>query len=264
MKKEDRHQLNNEYIKGLYVKYFKEIVALRQKALSVGYLNKLGTQMHDEEAEQTYMLVRETKPETVVEMSPCRGGSSFWLISGLIKNEKGFCHSYDVIPDSEDNLPQEFRDHRKFYLGDAQEQPVPDNIDYLFMDSDHREPFTQWYIKEVFPKTTEACLTSVHDMILGKNYLVPEEMDNKGPSGEWVALEQYFKSEASEKVLSGAHGYYSSHSKWRGHDNIDNVQKSISEFRKNLFLDNNEVLYYLSDYQATRENESSMILFWNH
>jgi len=51
----------------------------------------------DRESEILYLLVREAKPETVVEISPCHGYSTNYILAALTHNQKGALHSYEIV-----------------------------------------------------------------------------------------------------------------------------------------------------------------------
>jgi hypothetical protein len=38
------------------------------------------------------------------------------------------------------------------------------NLDYLFIDADHRARFARWHLKEIFPRLRPATPVSVHDV----------------------------------------------------------------------------------------------------
>lgn len=122
-------------------------------------------QFDDIEAEITYMLLREARPETVVEISPCDGWSTIWVLCALRDNERGQLTSYDIHARSQRNVPSELAVGRwTFVLGDVRAtfRPVP--IDYLLIDSDHSAEFCQWYLAHVFPQVRAGAFVSVDDM----------------------------------------------------------------------------------------------------
>jgi predicted O-methyltransferase YrrM len=125
----------------------------------------LKPQLDDLEAEITYLLLREFKPEVVVEISPGGGWSTCWILSALNDNENGELLSYDLIDDSTHCVkPELSRGRWHFIRGDVREQLLPGKIDYLFIDSEHSETFAWWYIKNVFPKVRIGGIISVHDV----------------------------------------------------------------------------------------------------
>lgn len=126
----------------------------------------LKPQLDDVEAELTYLRIRALRPTTVVEVSPCGGWSSTWILSALRDNAHGELHSFDIQNIAPKNVPKDLCARWHFYLGDAQEQikSLAAPIDYLFIDSDHSAAFAQWYIRELFPRCRQGVAASVHDV----------------------------------------------------------------------------------------------------
>jgi predicted O-methyltransferase YrrM len=190
------HEINTKEILELYKKYSADLERVRQEQIEFygerGYLpekkapwNKkikafakkaktllqgaklLKPQLDDIEAELTYLLLREQKPETVVEISPCGGWSSTWILKALRDNKKGHLYSFDLIDDSVKNIPKELaKGRRTFIQGPVQENldKLPKQIDYLFMDSDHSAKFAEWYIENLFTRLKPGTPVSVHDV----------------------------------------------------------------------------------------------------
>jgi len=57
-----------------------------------------GTTFGDVEGELVYMLIRETRPEVVFEISPHAGWSTNYLLGALTANDKGILHSFEILP----------------------------------------------------------------------------------------------------------------------------------------------------------------------
>jgi len=130
----------------------------------------LQPQLDDMEAEISYLLVRHFRPETIVEISPCGGWSSSWLLLALRDNGSGSLHSFDLLDLAPKNVPAELASGRwTFVQGDvrANVELLPPSIDYLFMDSDHSSAFARWYVEAIFPRLAPATPVSVHDVFGG-------------------------------------------------------------------------------------------------
>lgn len=128
----------------------------------------LNPQLDDIEAEITYLLIRELKPNTVVEISPCGGWSTSWILRALNDNEYGELFSYDLIDDSTKTITAEISKERwHFIQGDVRKGKIPDKIDYQFLDSEHSKHFAQWYIENIFPKVNG--VVSIHDVFHTQN-----------------------------------------------------------------------------------------------
>ena len=103
--------IQTDFILRLYEKYIDDLRTVRknQRALrrkhvpSLPYLiliygfrklgfplfkkqNLLSPQFDDVEAEITYLLIREFRPKNVVEISPCGGWSTSWILTALKDN----------------------------------------------------------------------------------------------------------------------------------------------------------------------------------
>ncbi len=160
-------KINLRYILDLYRKYSDELLWLReeqQKIFSPGFHPRFD----DEEAEITYLLLRETKPEIVVEISPGRGWSTSWILRALQANDKGICHSFEMLKENitqaKRNLPDSLLPRWKYTIGLVQTrlEEFPPLIQYLFIDSDHSQSFARWYIENLFPRVRG--VVSVHDV----------------------------------------------------------------------------------------------------
>jgi len=172
-------------ISELYEKYKRDLIAVR-KYQRKHYKNNLspGRSLYgDIECELTYLLIREISPKTVVEISPFYGWSTSWILHGLRDNGLGHLYSYDQLFDFPGSsspltelpclstLPEDLTKNR-FTLseGDVREQiNIPDQIDYLFIDSEHTAEFAKWFIRKLFPRTRKGSVVSVHD-IEGNGY----------------------------------------------------------------------------------------------
>jgi predicted O-methyltransferase YrrM len=126
--------------------------------------------LDDLEAEISYLLVRHFRPETLVEISPCGGWSSAWLLHALRDNGSGSLFSFDLVDLAPKNVPEELaRGRWTFVQGDirAHVDRLPPSIDYVFMDSDHSSAFCRWYIETIFRRLAPGTPVSVHDVFGG-------------------------------------------------------------------------------------------------
>ncbi len=123
--------------------------------------------LDDVEAEITYMLIRDRRPNVILEMSPNGGWSTSWILSAVRDNANGGqLWSYDVHRASTRLVPRNLtRGRWHFMQGDARTtiSDAPD-FDYLFIDSDHSEAFAAWYVGHVFPRLRPGTIVSVHDV----------------------------------------------------------------------------------------------------
>jgi predicted O-methyltransferase YrrM len=122
----------------------------------------------DVEAEVTYLLIRNARPQTIVEISPSGGWSTLWILSALRDNGTGRLFSYDLVDDATRNIPEELRAQRwTFVRGDVRRalSTLPHPIDYLFIDSDHSSEFADWYLENVLPLLAPNGIVSVDDVL---------------------------------------------------------------------------------------------------
>lgn len=121
----------------------------------------------DLDCEITYLLIRESRPEVVVEVSPAGGWSTSWLLHGVNDNAFGSVYSYDLRDDATKLLPVTLdRSRWRFTHGDVrqQEKMLPERIDYLFLDSLHTGAFAHWYIENLFPRVPHGGVVGVDDV----------------------------------------------------------------------------------------------------
>ena len=151
----------------LYKKYHDELyelgVALRPvcyKMNAKGY----GTTFADVDGELLYILVRETKPKIVFEISPNAGWSTNYMLAALTKNNSGTLHSFDVLPHIFGTPTEQVirgnqcslcsQDRLQVHIGDARDRigDVQGTVEFALMDSCHDRWFSEWYVEHVFPR----------------------------------------------------------------------------------------------------------------
>ena len=189
--------LNSSNIIKLYEKYKEELFEVRNelRQFCKEHIPKgFRPQLCDVEGELTYMFIRELKSKNVVEFSPCHGYSTMWLLHALNKNDKGKVFSFDLIDEATKYIPISLRNRWEFIKGDVKDNldKFPEQIDYLFIDSDHSKEFCKWYIENIFPMLRNGVYVSVHDIIKRNNNKRHEEF-KYGESDEiigWLSLNQ--------------------------------------------------------------------------
>jgi predicted O-methyltransferase YrrM len=123
-----------------------------------------GATFGDVEGELVYMLLRETRPEVVFEISPHAGWSTNYILASLTANGKGTLHSFDILTEIK-GVPMEqvIRsnqwhqwDQKRLvvHIGDARQTVVDVDgpVNFLLLDSCHEDWFAKWYIESVFPR----------------------------------------------------------------------------------------------------------------
>lgn len=129
-----------------------------------------------------YSLVREFKPTNVLEFGTSFGHSTVFITDALLKNELPFKYiafemERDLWVKTSDNLARRhgvvlpLLVNRNIMECAAD---IPDNLDFVFIDSNHEQASTDWYIEHIFPKIVPGGLVAIHD------FAVTED-----ENGEW-------------------------------------------------------------------------------
>ncbi|MFI9048296.1 class I SAM-dependent methyltransferase [Streptomyces sp. NPDC053427] len=179
-----------DHVRTLYRKYESDLRAVRDAQRR--FLRERGkamkAQLDDFEAELTYLLLRDLRPEVVVEIGTFYGWSTQWILSALRDNGTGHLHSFDIVDNVVRNVPPELsRGRWTFTKGDVREHvdKVPTaTTDYLFIDADHGARFAHWYIENLFPAVPPRTPTSVHDVFHGRR---PKPFSEGSVIVKWLA-----------------------------------------------------------------------------
>jgi predicted O-methyltransferase YrrM len=153
----------------LYEKYAEPLANARnaQRELLAAFRGPIKAQLDDIEAEITYLLIRDTRPDTVVEIGALHGWSASWILRALVDNGAGHLFSYDLIDSSERTVPAELAQGRRTFVhGDVKErwQELESSPDYVFIDAAHSARFARWYLQDLFPGLRSGTRVSVHDV----------------------------------------------------------------------------------------------------
>lgn len=165
-------QVDEATVAGLYRKYATDLAAvIEQQRVFLADHPQVTPQLDDIEAEITYLLLREYRPATVMELGTFHGWSTTWLLSALRDNGTGRLHSFDKIDIVERNVPTELSVGRwSFVRGDMRTglSQVPTDVGHLFVDADHGRRFARWYLERLFPLMPTGIPVSVHDVFRGR------------------------------------------------------------------------------------------------
>jgi predicted O-methyltransferase YrrM len=153
----------------LYTRFGKDLVEARQFIAAECTNPEMRRQFDDLEAEALYLLLRATNPQTVVEISPCDGWSTTWILQALADNKTGNLDSFDIHDNSTRFVPKVLTDRWNLHVGDVRSADVtiPESIDFLLIDSKHTQGFAKWYLDEVLPKVTPGSPIVIHDIESG-------------------------------------------------------------------------------------------------
>ncbi|HEV7900093.1 MAG TPA: class I SAM-dependent methyltransferase [Planosporangium sp.] len=167
--------VNLEYVGQLYRKYGSDLAVVRDAQREFLRDNpSVNPQLDDHEAEITYLLLRERRPEVVVEIGTFHGWSTSWILRALGDNGVGRLYSYDIVDHAVRNVPPGLAaDRWTFTRGDvkASLHTVPATTEYLFIDAAHSGRFARWYIDNLFPRVPAGIPVSVHDVFHGRRPL---------------------------------------------------------------------------------------------
>lgn len=116
-----------------------------------------------------YSLIRHFEPRFCLEFGTFFGGSTCFIYSALIKNNKPFTFvasekSPDHLKRSVDNVFQIFGSTPVF-VGRIEENlnSVPEVLDFVFIDADHETELTHWYLENILPRCKDGALVAIHD-----------------------------------------------------------------------------------------------------
>ncbi|WP_411122169.1 class I SAM-dependent methyltransferase [Streptomyces sp. x-19] len=181
--------ITTDHVAALYGKYEDDLRAARdaQRRLLADRGPSMKAQLDDYEAEITYLLLRDLRPEVVVEIGTFHGWSTTWLLRALRDNGTGRLHSFDIVDHVVRTVPAELAEDRwSFTKGDVRRhlEAVPTEVDYLFIDADHGARFAHWYVDNLFPGVPAGTPTSVHDVFHGRR---PKPFSEGSVIVKWLA-----------------------------------------------------------------------------
>ncbi|MFR9803889.1 class I SAM-dependent methyltransferase [Pseudonocardia sp. RS010] len=175
------------FVAGLYRRHAADLVRVveQQRALPAT-TNGTARGLDDLEAEITYLLVRQLRPEHVVEIGTARGRSSSWLLSALRDNGSGRLVSFRRNPRPSVVPPELAADRWTVHTGDVRSRldSFPVTIDFLLVDAAHTRRFGRWYVRTVFPRLASGTPVGVHEVYRGRSRWVRRE---GGAVLDWLA-----------------------------------------------------------------------------
>jgi predicted O-methyltransferase YrrM len=169
------------------------------------HMEKVGTEFTDGtggpqsvelENEINWLMIRDLKPDIVIELGPCSGWSTAYLIDAVLRNETGKVISYDILDHSVENIKRVWRwadgspegqtfdpISRGFWELRKGDTAVTFDFDaildegkigYVSIDSDHSGDHARWYIKEILEKIPAGCGVAIHDIVQSKTGECPD------------------------------------------------------------------------------------------
>ena len=117
----------------------------------------------------TYSLIRHFKPKTILHIGTWEGGSVCVIMAALMMNKQPFVYiASELLRDRRANTAQHCLERNgviPMMVGDITENldKIPNNIDFLFHDTDHDLKTTSWIFEHVIPKLKNGALVNFHD-----------------------------------------------------------------------------------------------------
>lgn len=167
-----RAEITLRHVSDLYVRYQDDLRRVRKEQRELRTTcPRMRTQLDDLEAEITYLLMREERPATVVEIGSLHGWSTTWILRALRDNQFGSLVTHDLIDNARRNVPADLAEGRwTFVPGDAREtlRGHRHDIGHLFLDAAHTASFARWFVGDLFPTVRPGTTVSVHDVFHGR------------------------------------------------------------------------------------------------
>ena len=136
-----------------------------------------------DEAAYLYRLVRDTQPETVVEIGRFRGGSTVIIAAAL---EQGVLHSYDIdVRQGRDGAELDrqlirvldrygLTERVRLHVADSRSaEPLRAPVDILFVDGDHREDGVRADLEHWRPRLRPGGHLLFHDAVDAPDFVSP-------------------------------------------------------------------------------------------
>ena len=131
-----------------------------------------GSQYDERSASINYALVRDFKPQVVVEFGSRAGRCARDITRALMDNGGYFVMKpYEKNPGlnkaANNNLEKEFGSGHPLVGGDILDAyNIPDGIEYLFVDNCHDDTTTEWVFSTLIKKCRPGCLIHFHDLYI--------------------------------------------------------------------------------------------------
>lgn len=137
-----------------------------------------------------YWLLRDMKPETVIETGTHRGLTSLYMAHALMDNQKGHLYTADPFEWGQranfDKFP-EMSDRITFFKTEGRQMiDTLDKIDFAFIDGYHEVKDVVPEIENLLPRLTSGAIVIFHDCWYGNTDGVNEAMEQTGLQSVWL------------------------------------------------------------------------------
>jgi hypothetical protein len=170
--------MNNDEVKALVDKYFQ----------SEGYTFPADFEhrVDNDSLSVIYSFVRDFKPKSCLQIGTWEGGTTLIVLSALLKNKLPYTFvASELLNDKRENTKQHAIQKcgvAPTMIGDITKclDEVPEEIDFLYHDSDHDAETTVWVYNNIFPRLKDGALVIFHDWAVEDHEGV---WSGKGPNG---------------------------------------------------------------------------------
>lgn len=148
-----------------------------------------------------HWLIRELKPETVVETGTHRGLATLYMAQALEENGKGHLHTYDPYDWGQKGNFRKFPALEKRITSHQERGDSCDieNIDFAFIDGFHEKEEVDTEIAKIFPNLSKRAVVVFHDCWYGDTDGVNEAVKEAKLTTLWLpttnAIRIYSKHE---------------------------------------------------------------------
>ena len=116
-----------------------------------------------------YSFIRDFKPKTCLQIGCWEGGTTCIIMAALLKNELPFrFEASELLADKAYNTIRHVMEKCGKTPGMMSDitcnlKHVPEEIDFLFHDTDHDLETTKWVVDNIFPRLKDGALVILHD-----------------------------------------------------------------------------------------------------
>lgn len=155
-----------------------------------------------------YSMIRKYKPTSLLEFGTSYGGTACLTMSALLKNGVPFNYvasemDQAVLEECHTNILKSCG-QAPFLIGKIEDNLdlVPDELDYVLIDTNHDLDNCKWYMKNIIPRVKKGGLVIIHDWAVREinGELVYENNDGTGYEIVYL-MDLYKKGELPLKKL---------------------------------------------------------------